>query len=168
MWSELNDKSIGFIVLKDWVPTLMTIIIGGIFASIVLPAWQERYLRAKALASRRLEIAENVTRNFQKYITSWKRLITISVLEAESGLNEEQKQTKMGFVVARNASRDALLESLAVSRLYYPETCSEVVQSFCKWDEDRSIERLDKLPKIDAWRDWERRVLESLYRDLVR
>ncbi|MGO8154201.1 hypothetical protein AB9F36_30705 [Rhizobium leguminosarum] len=168
MWSQLNDKSIAFIALKDWVPSLITIIIGGIFASIILPAWQGRYMRTKALATRRLEIAESVTKNFQKYVTAWKRLMAISVLEEESGLNEEQKQTKIGFVMARNASRDALLESLAISRLYFPETCSEVVQSFCKWDEDRSIERLDKLPQIAAWREWEQRVLQSLNRELMK
>ncbi|NTG91018.1 hypothetical protein G6L29_32050 [Agrobacterium rhizogenes] len=146
---------------------MITIVIGGFFASIILPAWQGRYMKTKVLAARRLEIAESVTKNFQKYITAWKRLLAISDLEEISGLTKEQHQTKMGFVAARNASRDALLESLAVSNLYFPDACADVVESFCKWDEDRSTERLDKLPGISAWREWEAKVLRSLNQELM-
>jgi Tfp pilus assembly protein PilE len=168
MWDSLAERSIAFIILSNWIPPLITIVIGGIFASILLPLWQHKYTQSKALAARRLEIAENVTKNFQKYIVSWKRLMTISALEQEAGLNDEQRQTKMSFVAVRNANRDALLESLALTKIYFPASCAAVVGSFLKWDEDRSTERLDQLPGITVWREWEQRVLQSLHQELMK
>ena len=51
--------------LTDWMPPLITIVIGGLFASILFPAWQSRFNKSKAASSRRLEIAESVAKHFQ-------------------------------------------------------------------------------------------------------
>ncbi|PSH68602.1 hypothetical protein CU102_12625 [Phyllobacterium brassicacearum] len=168
LFESLNERSFVVIFLSDWVPSLITIVAGGVFASILLPIWQDKSAKSKALAGRRLDIAESVTKSFQKYIVSWRRLMDISKLEQKSGLSDEQKATKGELVASRNASRDALLESLAMTRIYFSTPCVTVVTSFVEWDEERASERLDQLPGISDWRIWEADVLRSIQREVAK
>lgn len=154
-------------VMTSWIPPLITIVIGGLFASILIPAWQSRFNRSKAASNRRLEIAESVTRYFQKYITSWRRLISISELERENnGLLDEQRQLKNSFVIARNADRDALLEALCATRLYFSEQVYATIKEFIRWDDLASIKTLEGLPSVSEWREWEEKIVLALQREI--
>lgn len=47
-WTQaLNEHSPLQIALVKWVPVLITVVIGGLFASIIFPRWQDRYIAKK-------------------------------------------------------------------------------------------------------------------------
>ena len=168
LFVALPEHSFLAIFLSEWVPSLITIVAGGTFASILLPMWQERSVKAKALAVRRLEIAEAIAKNFQRYVVAWRRLMDISRLEQSSGLSKEQHARKNDLVISRNASRDNLLESLSILKIYFSAPCVAVATSFVEWDEERASETLDQLPGIAEWRIWEADVLRSINREVAK
>ena len=167
IFDPLAERSPLLVALTDWMPPLITIVIGGFFASILFPVWQSRFNRSKAASTRRLEIAESVAKHFQKYITSWRRLISISELERDNhGLSDEQRQLKNSFVSARNANRDNLLEALCASRLYFSEQVYETIKEFINWDDLAAVKTLDSLPRVSEWREWEEKVVLALQREI--
>jgi hypothetical protein len=99
---------------------------------------------------RRLEIAENITKSFARYIVAWPQLER----DRESGLDEEERKTKTGFVAARNSHREALYEYLSIAPMYF--SVQQWCKDFMRWDELRSDELLAQLPAIAERRKWER------------
>ena len=97
----------------------------------------------------------------------WRRLISISELERENnGLLDEQRQLKNSFVIARNADRDALLEALCATRLYFSEQVYATIKEFIRWDDLASIKTLEGLPSVSEWREWEEKIVLALQREI--
>jgi hypothetical protein len=150
---------------KDSIPTLVSIIVGGLFASILFPRWQSRYTRTKTLTEHRFALTEALAAQFQAYVTAWRRLIQISTLETGRALSEEEAARKGAFVVQRNEARDALWASFARGQLYFTDQTCDIIRKFMEWDETQGSKTLADLPSIEEWRQWESRLLAQLKRD---
>jgi hypothetical protein len=150
---------------RESIPTLVSIVVGGLFASILFPRWQASYTRTKTLIERRFALIEAVATQFSAYITAWRRLIQIAILEAERPLTETESARMAGFVAQRNEARDALWASFARGQFYFTEQASDVIRVFTAWDEAQVAKPLADLPDIAEWRQWEARVLAQLKRD---
>ncbi|WP_161555708.1 hypothetical protein [Mangrovicoccus ximenensis] len=159
------------LMLKGWGPPLVSIVIGGLFASILFPRWQDRFSRSRAGLDKRMELAECIAAQLARYLTAWRRLIDIARLEAArraggAALAEAETARKLGFVADRNAARDELLDLCARAQLYFGEAALREIAGFAAWDESQAAKQLDDLPPIEEWRTWERRVLGAMRRDL--
>ena len=164
----LTQTSPLHILLKDWAPTLITIVIGGLFASVILPRLQGLYTKRIALSSRRLSLAEDIAASLHRYVTCWRRLIQISHHEiAKNGrLTADEIARKDSFVTSRNEARDKLCDLLCAAQLYSTDKTSNLMKGFLFWDEKATALRINELPDISEWRVWEDRIVEQLKKDL--
>ncbi len=136
-------------------------------ASILFPKLQKHFNRANQIEERKIKITEDIIKNFNSYIVSWRRLIQISTQEKRCELNEEERDRKNGFVVERNGRRDSLLDNLKLCHLYFSEALNVEIERFIEWDESLSAMGLDELPEIEAWREWESQIV-GLIRNEIR
>ncbi|MBB4123972.1 hypothetical protein [Martelella radicis] len=152
MFDNLTEHSVSYIILKEWIPPLIAIVVGGLFASVLFPRWQENFSRNRARELRRLEILEEVSRCANRYIVSWKRLIIISKFELESGepLEGDPLDRKKGFIEDRNKCRMDLSDALCIAEIYVSDHASDYIRKFRRWDDGISHKRLDELPDNDA------------------
>lgn len=161
----LNPESPLSLIMRHWGPPLITIILGGLFASILFPRWQEAYTRARATAQHRLDLTEGLASAFAKYITAWRRLIDIARLGLERPLTETETDRRNAFVADRNTARDALLDLCARGQLYFSDQVCDLIAAFIAWDTDQASKRLGDLPEIAEWRQWEAKILQTLKKE---
>lgn len=161
----LDPESPLALMMRHWGPPLITILLGGLCASILFPRWQASYTRARAAAQHRLELAESLASAFARYVTAWRRLIDIARLGVERPLTDTETERRNSFVVQRNDARDSLLDLCARSQLYYSDQVAELIASFVAWDTQQASKRLEDLPDIAEWREWEKMVLRALKRE---
>lgn len=162
----LDPNSPLALIIKGWGPPLISILIGGLFASILFPRWQDSYTRARAATQHRLDLTEQIASAFARYITAWRRLIDIATLGQNRELNDEELERLSGFAADRNNARDELLDLCARGQLYFGKAAATDVASFLRWDEAQASKTLEELPKIEEWRAWESKVLKQLKRDI--
>lgn len=148
MLEDLNQHSVLYIALTKWAPPLITILIGGLFASILFPRWQSNFSRNKAREERKLEVYEDVSKWVNRYRVCWKRVVIISTYEANQtdGLDEAQSARKQNFLEARNDARLELSDAMCRAELYFSDSALEIVKEFRKWDDALSSLRLQELP----------------------
>ena len=166
LYLELNEFSVITIILVEWVPVLLTIIVGGLFATILFPRLQDRYLEKKLGEERRQKILEEVAELLRVYTTAWRRLIEIS--SHELTLTKEGRDTshlqkyKARIVQQRTDTHDKLMSCLAKANLVLPKEQRAEISQFVDWAESTSTLTLDELPNVEEWRNWEERVVSSL------
>jgi len=166
VFDGLDETSIAYIVLNRWLPGLITVVTGGYLASILFPKLQKKARRNSQFEEKRLEIAEKIVQDFNRYIVAWRRLIQISEFELTQGLSDAEQERKTQFVMQRNERRDNLLDSLKLCQLYFCEGACKEIQRFVDWDEKQTRQSLDQLPNIEAWREHESTLL-SLIRNEI-
>jgi hypothetical protein len=164
----LNQHSVLYIILTEWAPIFITIIGGGLTASVLVPRWQNKYNRNKALETRRLEIAEHVAKALNRYVYLWGRVISISKLEHRNvGLTPDQKSRKDSFIDERNNGRLELSDALCSAELYFGNYTELAINRFRKWDEGFSSASLADLPSIEEFNE-EKTVLIGALKKEVR
>lgn len=161
MWI-LDENSVLSLLVRYWGPPAITVIVGGIMASLLFPRWQNRAAQAKAFNDRRFVILEEIADLFPRYVAAWRRLIQISELEKERALSEAESTRKQTFVAQRNEARDAVCSALSRGRVYFSDESWTTIEEFLSWDEGNSAKRLGELPNIREWRQWESRILVQL------
>lgn len=166
VFDAIDETSIAYIVLSRWLPGLITVVAGGYLASILFPKLQRKAHRTSQFEEKKLQIAEKIVQDFNRYIVAWRRLIQISEFELAQGLSDEEYERKNQFVAQRNERRDNLLDSLKLCQLYFCEGACKEIQRFVDWDERQTQQPLEKLPGIDAWRTHESTLL-GLIRDEI-
>ena len=62
-FENIKDTEIIYYIYRYWAPPLITIIVGGAFASIIWPRLQDRYIVKKKNAERFAEISEAILRD---------------------------------------------------------------------------------------------------------
>lgn len=154
------------IILTGWAPILISVIIGGLFASIIFPRWQDRHIVRKAFVERRQAIIEEVAELLNAYTNIWRRLIQISIHETDLIASDADTsavvEKKMQFVARRTEVHDELMACLSRVKIYVNPKQRDEIKEFVAWAESMSTLRLDELPEISAWRDWEDRLLSKL------
>jgi hypothetical protein len=155
------------IVLKEWIPPLVSVLLGGLIASILVPRWQVKFEKGRLYDRRKLELLEQISETFPRYVVNWNRLIYISLHEAKKGnLSQDEILRKQRFIDDRNSTRDALVSALNASRIYFSSNTEQLIEEFYHWDDQCSIMRVGELPKIDAWWTWERKLLSAMKNEL--
>lgn len=170
MFSVLDEHSVAYIVLTDWAPTLITILVGGLFASIFFPRWQYYYSRAQSREERKHALAEELSRNMRRYTNCWHRLRAIAELEVarQGTLSEDEAGRKRQYVEARSTSRDALLDTLCSIEIYFSKDVRKVIDEFIIWDEKCSTARLHELPSREEYTQRRQVLLEIIHREIAR
>jgi hypothetical protein len=163
----INPDSPAALIIRHWGPPLITIVLGGLFASILFPRWQDAYTRSRAASQHRIDLTEQIASAFTSYITAWRRLIAIAELGAERELSQAESDRLNGFVAERNEARDDLLDLCARGQLYFSDGACDSISEFVAWDEDQSTKRLNELPDIEEWRSWEKKILRRLKGELL-
>lgn len=176
---EISDATLVGAALKNLVFPTILIVIGGILANHFYPRWQARQSRINAQDARRYELYEDILAQMSLYITNWRRLIEIAEFEVELRREEgsdtsqgdqkvlanriqELKSRKEQIVLHRGDARDRMLDSIARLKIYASHEACDVLDDFCSWDEEQSKKRLNDLPSISSWRDWESRVIAAI------
>lgn len=179
LFYEIEESSVLYLSIKHWIPPLITIIIGGLFASILYPRWQDRFLKRKAREERRLQLSEEILAKITVYIDYWRRVMQLAEHEVNfrsmqqseksskkkrqySSKIEEIEKAKLEAVSNRRSIRDELMERLNRYKVYCTKQELSSIQEFIIWDEAQSIKTLDELPSIKEWREWESRVQNIL------
>ena len=115
---------------------------------------------------KKVEIAEKVVQYFGRYIMAWRRLIQISALERARTLSDDEKNRKKEFVEDRKEMRDLLNDQLRLCQLYYcSSTCLEI-EKFVSWDDEQTTKRLEDLPGIEKWSEYEDLILGRLRNEI--
>ena len=134
MFTVLDEHSVLFIILSEWAPPLITILVGGLVASILIPRWQDAHARYHAREARRLALAEELSRNFSRYTTALSQLHTISKLEQSRALDDTERARKLSFVEARNNGWDALSDTFCNVQMYFADNTYAIIEEFIAWD----------------------------------
>lgn len=166
MFSNLEETSIVYIVLTEWMPSIITILFGGYMASILFPRMQDNFQKSQQREERKQKIAEEIIQTFGRYITSWRRLIQISQLELERNLSDVELNRKHEFIDDRKEQRDKLVDQLRLCQLYYSNSTCDHLNQFLEWDEGQASKRLDDLPSIEEWRRYEEHLIKRIKSDL--
>lgn len=161
----LDPNSPLFMVLRHWVPTLIPIVIGGYFASILFPRWQAANVKAKAVTEHRLTLMEDLAIGLVRYHTAWRRLLQIARYAETNPLSDVEAERRDGFVEERNEARDALMDLCARGQLYFSQAACDLISDFVAWDEAQTAKTLADLPPLQEWRSWENKILSQLRRD---
>ena len=168
MRTQIPENSLLFILLSDLLPAIMTVLVGGFLAARVFPRLQDKFDVTKHSNQRKRDLSEEITIHFEKYISSWRRLITISKYGLDTTLNNEEVVRRETIIASRNESRDSLLAALRSGQLYFSSESSKVIDDFILWDERTSSATLSELPEVIEWRDWQKRVKSALSREVAR
>lgn len=154
------------IVFYEWAPIILTIVIGGLFATILFPRWQDRYIRRKVLTERQQSIVEEAAELLNAYTNIWRRLIEISKHEVslrDAGRDVEKAiEMKAQFVSQRSEIHDRLMATLSRAKVLVSSAQRREISNFIEWAESMSTLRLDELPEVSEWRSWEEKLLASL------
>lgn len=177
---RFDESSVGYILLRFWGPALLTIVLGGLFASIIFPRWQDRYIRRKSFEERRLSLREALLVSLDAYITEWRRLIQCAEYEeglrsdcSGEGLSARERADLEARLDAahgntadrarsRSTARDELMRTIALYRGYCDPATGRHLSVFAEWDEAQSRKRLNELPPIAEWRDRESDIRERV------
>lgn len=161
----IEEKTFLYIFLKDWVPALITTLIGGGIIALLVPQFQASFEKSRALESQRLAIAESTVKNFTSYIISWQRLIKIGEHERARGkLTKEETTRQDGYLKARDGARILLFIDLETAAFYYFKTLrvKTVIKDFEAWDKNQITKSLSELPAISEWENWKDKILEAM------
>lgn len=167
MEAGVAENTLLHIALTQWAPSIFTICVGGLLASVIFPRLQGRWQVDRTRHAKRVEIAERIAQQLDRYIVCWRRLMQISQLEASRALTAEEAERKRAFIAQRNERRDALHDSLTIGGLYFSDGAAELFAAYRAWDEGNAAKRLSDLPDIAEWRDWERRIVATVKRELA-
>jgi hypothetical protein len=155
------------IILKEWIPPLVSVLLGGLMASILVPRWQAKFEKGRLYDKRRLELLEKISESFPLYIVNWNRLIHISLHELKKGnLTPDETLRKQGFIENRNNTRDTLISSLNASRIYFSSRTECLIEEFYHWDNECSVMRIGDIPEINAWWTWEKKLLSAMKKEI--
>lgn len=160
-----DDGSFVYSVVRYLVFPLVLLLVGGVTAHILYPRWQDSFLRRKATTERRSMLGEDIVALMNAYVVSWRRLIeSASFLAAQPDepatptqeTERQQKQDQVqSFAEKRSEARDLLMSALSRFMLYCRKSDRDQIESFMTWDESQSKKRLNELPDIKEWREWE-------------
>lgn len=166
----LDEFSIAYIALTQWAPPLITVLLGGLLASILFPRWQDRYARYHAREERKLALAEQLSKDMTRYVTYWNRLRTIAELESSrtEGLSDAEFSRKQAFIDSRNSSRDSLIDTLCSTEVYFSEEVQTAIDEFLRWDESCTSLRLDELPDREEYTHRRRKILAVVHKEVSR
>ena len=164
----LEEFSVFYIVLTQWVPPLITILIGGYLASILFPKWRDSIVRTRATEDRKLALAEDLSKCLTRYLLNWNRLRTISELEMSrnTGLTEIEHERKKQFVSDRNDSRDHLIDVMASAEIYFSHEVQDAIEQFKTWDEANSAMRINELPSSSEFDARKRKLLNAIHSEI--
>lgn len=151
-----------FVMIRHWGPTIITIVLGGLCASILFPRWQEQYNRAKAMGEHKVALLEDIAVQFTLYIAAWRRLISIAELEQNRDLTPREMDRKDRYVSQRGEARDALLQGMAKAKIYFSRNSRLRIDDFILWDQMLGTKPLKDLPHLEEWRNWEEKISQCL------
>lgn len=150
-------------IIGKWVPALISVIAGGLVASVLVPRWQAKSNRNRLIEQRKLEICEGISDTFPKYIANWRRLIEISKHEIKKkSLSQDEIIRKNSYINDRDRYRDELFSLFSKAKLYFSKEISDLIEEFVQFDNSFSSKRIYELPDIEKWNDWESRIVGAL------
>lgn len=160
------DISFFEIVIRNWIPTIFTVGMGGYLASVLFPRLQARFHTNRQMIEKRFLLAEQAMCCLATYAVFWRRIILISSLEIKRPLDEHEGPRKKCFVEQRNKCREELLMTLVKCRLYFSSSAGELISEFMAWDEQNSSKNLFELPAVEEWQKWRDKISIALKREL--
>lgn len=152
LFQALDENSIAYVAMNSWVPSLITVVVGGYMVSILFPRLQRRSQRGTQIEEKKVAIAEDIVQSFNRYIVSWRRLIQIAELGQSRELSDDECERLQQFVEDRKECRDGLMDNLRLCQLYFCDGLCSEVQRFIDWDERQAAKSLEELPSLDEWR----------------
>lgn len=155
----MNWDQILEIALRDWLPAVFQLVLGGVGAAFILPLIQRRFARSNRIEERRIVISEKIAQEFNLYVTNWRRLRTYSEAHLRSELDRPSEARLYEYAAARSQSRDELMSALVLARLYFDESLWRKISEFMEWDERHSQSSLADLPELAQWKSWKDEIL---------
>lgn len=157
MLDPIQPNSLLFIMLDKWVPALITVLVGALFASFLLPRVQAVYAAKRALTDKKLDLVGTVTYRFRKYIVAWRRLRQLAVVLPQP-MDEEDRKRLTALATLRNERKDDLIEALYQMKVAFSSGLADDIDRFLEWDELQTNKELPELPDLEEWVKWERRI----------
>ena len=144
---QIQENTLLHIFLKEWVPALITTIIGGGLIALLLPHCQADFEQSRAHQARRLALTESTVKSFTAYILGWGKLRHITELEVSTGqLAPDEHERKNAYVKERDEAGRLLYSDLETATLYFKPEVKGLVAEFMAWDRAQSTKRRSQSP----------------------
>lgn len=151
-----------------FVEVMITLVITGYIASIVIPYIQSKAQNQRAEADKRRQLIEETADFGSRYVASWRRAQTIQRAEivASTPLTVEELNNKTGVLRNRSIHRDDLMATLEKSKIYFSTNVVGEIISFQKWDRDKADLGISEVPTFESWRDRIDKIVTSMKAEL--
>ena len=162
-----DAKSFREIFLANWVPALLTALIGGLVVAYLAPVIQTQFANSAALKKRQLELWESIGENFTNYIVWRSRLNSVARAEISYGptdkVPKELLDNKARYLLERDKYRNLFRRDLLLAPYYFtdPQVKTQI-DEFQKWHTQFATATVDKLPDDAEYLKWRDRLMETI------
>jgi hypothetical protein len=161
----LNDSGALRFALETFLQPLLMVLGGAVVANLLVPRWQQGFLRRRSFEERRHRIGEEIAAAFDDYISAWRRLIGFArYMQGQDAPEAEDEAKLFAYAERRNAARDRLVSALTQYRLYGSDAENTLIDSFLGWDEAQGTKVVADLPELAEWRAHQNRILAAIAR----
>ena len=149
------------IVLSEWVPALITAVIGGVVVAYLAPMLQAEYAESAALQNRRVELWESLGENFTNAINANDQLVSVSQEIAKlTSTGEEVDGALNGrleyYRIERDKYASAFNKDLVLSAFYFGDEVDALAREYGAWINEHGSATVEEMPSrgdFMAWRD---------------
>lgn len=162
----IDAKSFKTIFLENWMPALITALVGGLLVAYLAPMIQTRFAESSVLKKRQLELWESIGENFTNYIIWRSRLNTAARAEASPGSvtrGKEFLERKERYITERDRYANLLRRDLLFAPHYFKDPkVSQTIDEFLKWHAQFATAPVEKLPPDEEYIGWRDRLMETI------
>ena len=160
------------IVLAEWMPALITALIGGLLVAYLAPTLQTRFTELSVQKKRRLDLWESIGDNFTQYILWRGRLNSIakteqSYIKNRHKLPKDLQDRRERYVNERDKYINLIRRDLFFANYYFSDNdVKNKIEGFLQWHTKFSEAKVDQLPADKEYYDWRNSIMEAIKRHL--
>jgi hypothetical protein len=144
-------KTFKEIFLAEWIPALLTALLGGAVVAYFAPKMQSQFTSEVALQKRKIDLWESIATDFTEYILWRNRLNSIALAEVEltqkkETVPKEMMQRKEQYRTERDKFANSLRRDFVFARYYFGETVKDKIEEFLSWNEKFARTTVEQLP----------------------
>lgn len=156
-------------ILQYLFPSIITALL-GLIAGLMLSTYNANISDNRYFLEKRTIVADGIAKEFSTYVLNWGRLIQLRKQfdSKKTEPTDEEKENFKRVVFNRNDSRDRLFALFDSAHLYYGDDTSVMISEYRDWDIKQSTLKIDQLPDIKEWHDWQKNIIRKLHKEIAK
>jgi len=154
-------------ILEDWIPALITALIGGLMVAIITPSIQSNFASKTALADRKVKLFESFNLNMTCFISSYYQLVGIAQEEKKNRLSPQEILRKESYRQKRDDCGYQLKSDLILSGFYFGDDVGNVVAEYNKWMGKIENATIYTMPPRSDFESWHKKISNEILKKLV-